>query len=155
MIYIQALYNNCESFKLFTQNGGVGAKEMGQMNDALKQLGDFHPLVIKFLEVLAENKRLFELSLVADKYAKLYKTLNKEEKITIISAEELSGEEKSEVLAALTANPMNAGKEFTIDYTLDPTIKGGLQMYTETEFMDMSLVSRIDKLKSEISKLSE
>jgi len=50
---------------------------------------------------------------------------------------------------------MNSGKEFTIDYTLDATIKGGLQMYTETEFMDMSLVSRIEKLKSEISKLSE
>lgn len=96
--------------------------------------------MIKFLEVLAENKRLFELSLVADKYAKLYKTLNKEEKITIISAEELSGEEKSEVLAALTANPMNAGKEFTIDYTLDPAIKGGLQMYTETEFIDRKSV---------------
>ena len=85
MTYIKALYENCESFKLFTQNGGVGAIEMGKMNVALKELGDFHPLVIKFLEVLAENKRLFELSLVADKYAKLYKTLNKEEKITIIN----------------------------------------------------------------------
>jgi len=101
MMYIKELYNNCESFQLFTQNGGVGAIEMKKMNEALKQLGDFNPLVIKFLEVLAENKRLFELKLVADKYAKLYKTLNKEEKITIISAEELSGEEKNEVLAAL------------------------------------------------------
>jgi len=128
---------------------------MREMNEALKDLGKFDPLVMKFLEVLAENKRLFEIKLVCDKYAKLYKTLNKEEKITIISAEELSGEEKSEVLAALGANPMNAGKEFTIDYTLDPAIKGGLQMYTETEFMDMSLVSRIEKLKSEITKLSE
>ena len=125
------------------------------MNEALKDLGKFDPLVMKFLEVLAENKRLFEIKLVCDKYAKLYKTLNKEEKITIISAEELSGEEKSEVLTALGANPMNAGKEFTIDYTLDPAIKGGLQMHTETEFMDMSLVSRIEKLKSEITKLSE
>ena len=128
---------------------------MREMNESLKDIGKFDSLTMKFLEVLAENKRLFEIKLVCDKYAKLYKTLNKEEKITIISAEELSGEEKSEVLTALGANPMNAGKEFTIDYTLDPAIKGGLQMYTETEFMDMSLVSRIEKLKSEISKLSE
>ena len=128
---------------------------MREMNESLKDIGKFDSLTMKFLEVLAENKRLFEIKLVCDKYAKLYKTLNKEEKITIISAEELSGEEKSEVLTALGANPMNAGKEFTIDYTLDPAIKGGLQMYTETEFMDMSLVSRIEKLKSEITKLSE
>lgn len=104
---------------------------------------------------MAEGKRLSEISVVADKYVKLYKTLNKEEKITIISAETLSGDEKSEVMAALKSNPMNADKEFTLDFTLDETIKGGLQMYTETEFMDMSLASRIDKLKVEITKLSD
>jgi F-type H+-transporting ATPase subunit delta len=112
-------------------------------------------LTIKFLEILADNKRLSEVSQVADKYVKLYKTLNKEEKITIISAENLSSDEKAEVMAALKANPGNEGKEFTLDFTLDPTIKGGLQMYTETEFMDMSLASRLDKLKSEVSKFVE
>jgi len=128
---------------------------MGKMNEALKELADFNPLTIKFMEILAANKRLSMINDVATRYAKLYKTLNKEEKITIISADELSSDEKSEVLAALQANPDNSGKEFTLDFTLDPTIKGGLQMYTETEFMDMSLSSRIEKLKSEISKLSE
>lgn len=59
------------------------------------------------------------------------------------------------MLAALKANPQNAGKEFTLDFTVDPAIKGGLQMYTETEFMDMSLSSRLDKLKVEISKMIE
>ena len=125
------------------------------MNEALKELADFNPLTIKFMEILAANKRLSMINDVATRYAKLYKTLNKEEKITIISADELSSDEKSEVLAALQATPDNSGKEFTLDFTLDPTIKGGLQMYTETEFMDMSLSSRIEKLKSEISKLSE
>ena len=112
-------------------------------------------MTIKFLEILADNKRLSEISIVADKYVKLYKTLNKEEKITIISAETLSADEKSEVMAALKANPTNEGKEFTLDFTLDETIKGGLQMYTETEFMDMSLASRVEKLRSEITKLAD
>jgi len=43
------------------------------------------------------------------------------------------------VLAALKANPNNTGKEFKLEFQIDSTIKGGLQMYTETEFMDMSL----------------
>jgi len=59
------------------------------------------------------------------------------------------------VLAALKANPSNEGKEFKLEFTVDPTIKGGLQMYTETEFMDMSLQSRLDKLKSEVNKMVE
>jgi F0F1-type ATP synthase delta subunit len=84
---------------------------------------------------------------------KLYQQFNKEEKITIISAEPLTSSEEAEVLEALRANPQNAGKDFQLDFTVDPTIKGGLQMYTETEFMDMSLASRLDKLRVEITRL--
>jgi len=43
------------------------------------------------------------------------------------------------VLAALQQNPMNTGKAFTIEYQVDKAIQGGLQMYTESEFMDMSI----------------
>lgn len=128
---------------------------MTQMSAALNSIGDFNPLTIKFLEILAENGRLGEIADISDKYTKLYKTLNKEEKITIIAAEELTNDEKEEIQAALKANPNNAGKEFTLDFTLDPTIRGGLQMYTETEFMDMSLASRVEKLKADIHKLAE
>jgi F0F1-type ATP synthase delta subunit len=59
------------------------------------------------------------------------------------------------VLAALKANPNNAGKEFKLEFQIDPSIKGGLQMYTETEFMDMSLASRLEKLKSEVTRFVE
>ena len=155
MTYIEGLYKNSESFKLFTQNAGVGGREIRLFNEALSSLGDFHPLTIKFLEILAENKRLVFISGISARYQKLYRLLNKEEKITIISAETLSTSEEGEVLAALKANPQNSGKEFQLEFTVDPLIKGGLQMYTETEFMDMSLSSRIDKLRSEVTKLIE
>lgn len=56
-------------------------------------------------------------------------------------------------MQALKANPHNEGKEFQLEFTIDPSIKGGLQMYTETEFMDMSLASRLDRLRSEVQKL--
>ena len=151
--YIQNLYKNSESFRLFTQNQGVGAREIRAFNKALLELGDFNELTIKFLEVLAENKRLIYIEAIAGRYQKLYQLFNKEEKITIISAEALSNSEEQEVLAALKANPQNEGKEFTLDFTVDPTIRGGLQMYTETEFMDMSLSSRIEKLRNEVTRL--
>jgi len=55
-------------------------------------------LTIKFLEVLAENKRLTYIRDIADRYQKLYQQFNKEEKITIISAETLNSSEQAEVL---------------------------------------------------------
>lgn len=78
------------------------------------------------MEVLAENKRLIYIREIAEKYEKLYQEFNKEEKITIISAEELNNSQRSEVLDALRANPSNEGKEFTIVYQVDSTIIGGL-----------------------------
>lgn len=140
---------------MFTQNGGVGSREIKLFNEALVSLGDFHPLTLKFLEVLAENKRLVYISGIADRYVKLYQQFNKEEKIIIISAQQLDSSEEQEVLAALKMNPQNEGKDFQLEFQVDDAIKGGLQMYTETEFMDMSLSSRLDKLKSEVNKLIE
>jgi F0F1-type ATP synthase delta subunit len=42
---------------------------------------------------------------ISEKYSKLYQQFNKEEKITIISAKQLSPAEENEVLSALKSNP--------------------------------------------------
>ena len=68
-------------------------------------MATFHPLTIKFLEILAENKRLVLIDAIIQRYIKLYQQFHKEEKITIISATKLSAAEEGEVLAALQANP--------------------------------------------------
>jgi F0F1-type ATP synthase delta subunit len=80
--------------------------------------------------------------------------LNKEEKITIISAVALDSVQQGLVLDALKQNKENEGKEFVIEFTEDPTIQGGLQMYTESKFMDMSLQSRLDKIRTESTTLN-
>ena len=57
------------------------------------------------------------------------------------------------MLDALKANPQNEGKNFTIEYQVDASIMGGLQMYTESEFMDMSLTSRVNALRAEVNRM--
>jgi len=90
------------------------------------ETASFQPLTMKFLEVLAENKRLVYLKQIAEMYGKLYSMFNNEEKITIISAATLTSAQQSQVHDALKANPDNAGKEFTIEYKVDEAIVGGL-----------------------------
>lgn len=154
MMYLSELYKHSEMFRHFTENAGVGLKEIQELNKALQSVAEFNDVTMHFLTVLAENKRLIYIKEIAGKYQKLYQQFNKEEKITIISAEELSQGQRSEVLAALQANPQNAGKAFTIEYQVDQSIHGGLQMYTESEFMDMSIASRMMRINEEVAKLS-
>jgi len=153
-MYLAELYKESEQFRLFTENQGVGAKEIRELNAALLETAPFNDITMHFLTVLAENKRLDCIAEIAIKYKKLYQLFNKEEKITIISAEDLTEDQKEQVLAAVKANPANSGKEFTIEYTVDATIQGGLQMYTESEFMDMSLQSRMARINEEVNRLT-
>lgn len=153
-VYLNHLYKHCEHFQLFTENNGIGLNQIKQLNQVLSETATFEDVTYKFLVVLAESKRLIYLREIAEKFAKLYMQLNREEKITIISASELNDKQKGQVLDALKANPKNEGKQFVIQYTIDPAIEGGLQMYTESEFMDMSLASRRAMIQTEIAKLT-
>jgi len=153
MMYLSELYKYSEVFRSFTENGGVGTKEIGDLNKVLRDLAPFHETTLHFLTVLAENKRLVLIEEIAMKYKKLYQQFNKEEKITIISAEELNANQQNQVMQALKENPHNAGKDFTIEYQVDKSIQGGLQMYTESEFMDMSVSSRMLRINEEVAKL--
>ncbi len=68
MIYLGHLYKNCEAFELFTRNAGIGNKEIGMFNDALRSLGDFHDVTYKFIEVTCECKRFMYLNDISKKY---------------------------------------------------------------------------------------
>lgn len=105
MKYLSELYLNSEQFRLFTENGGVGAKEIRQLNKALTETAPFSETTLHFLTVLAENKRLVFVKEIAEKYEKLYQQFNREEKITIISAAPLDATQQAQVLDALRANP--------------------------------------------------
>jgi ATP synthase F1 delta subunit len=153
MQYLLNLYKNIPSFKLFSDNSGLNSSQIYSFSEELARVGEFCNTTLKFLDLLGKNKRFMYINEIANKYIKSYILLTKEEKITIVSAQELTITEKSEVDEALNANPENAGKTFIIDYHIDPTIIGGLRMYTENKFMDLSLASRLDKIKDEVSRL--
>ena len=150
--WLKDFYHTNEKFKLFTTNAGISMKGFRAVANELQKAGDLNDLTMKFLALLCENKRLKELPEIADKYFKLYNVLNKEEKIIIISSYDLNDSEKDEVLQALRDTQLAAS--FNLEFKVDPTILGGLQMYTETKFLDLSLKSRLDRIQSELTKIS-
>ena len=154
MKFISELYEHTEAFRVISKNTGLTMNEVKILNSALNEVGDFDSLTTRFIEVLCENKRLNNLAVIAEKYQKMYQELNKEEKMTIYSHVELDHDQKNEVLAALKQNPANEGKNFILEFEVDKTIKGGLVLYTETEYMDMSLASRINRIRQEVNSLT-
>ncbi len=142
-----------ESFRIFADNSGLNSAQISSFVNELATCGKFCQTTIKFCNLLGSNKRFMYINEIAKKYCRSYLMLTKEEKISIISALELTSQERAEVQKALESNPDNEGKIFIIDYTVNPNIIGGLQMYTENKFMDLSLSSRLDRIKEEVNKM--
>ena len=55
------------------------------------------------------------------------------------------------MLAAVKRNKPDV--KFKVTYEVDPAILGGLQIFAGTEFLDCSLRSRIERLKSELGRI--
>lgn len=72
MKYIGEMYDNSETFKLFTENAGVGNKEIQIFIEGLKSIGKFDDTTFKFIEVLSENKRFMFIKDISVQYQKLY-----------------------------------------------------------------------------------
>ena len=47
-------------------------REVKLFNQSLLEIGEFDKITIRFIEVLAENKRLIYIKDISEKYAKLY-----------------------------------------------------------------------------------
>lgn len=70
----------------------------------------------------------------------------------MISAVELGKVERGKVIASLKKN--KPGVRFKVTYEVDPAILGGLQIFAGSEFLDCSLRSRIERLKSELNRIA-
>ena len=151
-MYIIESYNSSEPLRTFVNNAGLSAKDINAFVGDWAKAGEFCKTTIVFLDLLAQNKRFVSLEVICQKFIKSYQMLSREEKIQIISAHELNDNQRTRVREALEANPENKGKTFIIDFTVNASIKGGLQMYTENSFMDLSLNSRVEKLKESVNR---
>eukprot|EP00345_Euplotes_harpa_P004361 CAMPEP_0168322862 /NCGR_PEP_ID=MMETSP0213-20121227/3143_1 /TAXON_ID=151035 /ORGANISM="Euplotes harpa, Strain FSP1.4" /LENGTH=200 /DNA_ID=CAMNT_0008324833 /DNA_START=72 /DNA_END=674 /DNA_ORIENTATION=+ len=147
------LYQASEALRAMTENSGLSQEETQEFIKVITSVVPLQPLTIKLIELLSTNKRLLYIDEIAGKYKKLYVELNREEKITIISADQLNSNQQAEVLSALKENPNNVGKHFILEFKVDKSIKGGLILFTESEFMDMSLTSRVNRIRQEVNSL--
>ncbi|KAM3137461.1 hypothetical protein pb186bvf_010434 [Paramecium bursaria] len=160
MKYLKELYETSPEFQQFLLNTSYKRHQQREVFKAITKVNlfqliiqeGFHELTLNFLESVIDNQRVQFLAKTADKYIEYYRILNKEENITIISAYELSEQEKQQVQASL--KEQNENVSFTVAYKVDASILGGLQMYSGNKFLDCSLLSRVNKLRSELQKLS-
>nr|WP_256473222.1 F0F1 ATP synthase subunit delta [Phyllobacterium sp. 21LDTY02-6] len=101
-------------------------------------------LVGNFLRVVAQNRRLFAVPAMIRSFRQIAVAHRGEVAADVISAHALTAAQQTELKAALKGV---AGKDVTINVTVDPSILGGLIVKLGSRQIDTSLRTKLSSLK--------
>lgn len=152
MKYLSELYSASPDFKVLITDPTINKAKLLDILADLGKKAEFCQTTNRMLDLMANNKRLNYLGEVFKIYDMHMKTLEKKETVKVVSAEALSEGEKKEVQGAL--QELDKTKKYELTFTVEPSILGGLQLYFPTAFMELSLKSRYDKIRDEVSNIA-
>ena len=117
------------------------AKALGAI---LEKMGA-HALTTKFIQLLAQKRRLFVLTQIIAAYERLVAKSRGETEAEVTAARALSDGEIAELKSVLKSK---LGKEPRPQSKIDPTLLGGLIVKVGSRMIDTSLRTKLDGLRS-------
>lgn len=110
--------------------------------------GKVHDLVIKFFNVLSKNNRNDILGYIYTEYKAEYNRIKDIHEVSVVSASDLNAQNIKEI-EALCQKIYKTGT-ISIQHTIDKNLIAGLIIKTEHKQFDLSVASRLRKVKSEL-----
>lgn len=168
-VYSQSLFSLCEEenltevimedlkdvSSLFVSNEGYTAildsptipfeERLSLINCAFSS---FHEYTQNFIKILCEKKSLFLFSDCTKEFEKLYNKKHNIEKVTAITATELSDSLREKLIKKLQEQ---TGKKIILECTVDSSIVGGIVLRTQNSQTDASVRSRLDAIKNQLA----
>ncbi|OMJ76913.1 hypothetical protein SteCoe_23617 [Stentor coeruleus] len=151
MKYVLELYTASPDFKILLTDPTIGRTKTIEILADLGKKAVFCETTMRMMTLMANNKRLNYMAEVAKTYEVHVRSLDKKETVKVVSADPLGDDEKKEIQNAL--QEMDKNKKYELTFVVDPSILGGLQLYFPSAFMELSLKSRFDKIKEEVSNI--
>lgn len=140
----EALLSGSEDLKRLISSPVFSSEDQLHAIGALADKAGITGLVGNFLRVVAQNRRLFALPGIIAAFRKIAAEHRGEVSADVISAHELSAAQQNELKATLKSV---AGKDVTINVTVDPSILGGLIVKMGSRQIDTSLRTKLSSLK--------
>lgn len=119
--------------------------------DMLEQAfgGKVPEYVLSFTELLCEHGHIESFSDCVNEYKLLYRAFRSVSSARIVSAVELTEEEKTAVIQKLEKL---SGHRVKAQYRIDPSLIGGMVIHIDDKIIDGSIRTKIKEVKEVISK---
>lgn len=139
----EMLSQSADLRRLVTSPVFSAEQQLAAIGAVLKKAG-IAGLVGNFLRVVAKNRRLFAVPSMIRAFRAIASEARGEATAEVTSAHALSSGQQTELKAALKAV---AGKDVSLNVTVDPSILGGLVVRLGSRQIDTSLKTKLNSLK--------
>ena len=113
--------------------------------------GTIHDITYQFMDLLLKKKREPDLDTICEGYFRLYNQARNIKTAHITTAQPLSDELKSKIVAMLSEQ---THATIELKESVEPTILGGFVIQVDDYLLDTSVLTKINKLKQEFSQNS-
>jgi F-type H+-transporting ATPase subunit delta len=139
---IEALLTESADLREFIANPVI--KPEDKKNVIKRVMGDTNPYLLNFLLLLVDKRRIAFLAEVAAQYLNLLRKLKQTVLAEVISAKELSDEQKQSVIEKVKG--MTNASDLELKTTIDPSLLGGLIIKVGSQVLDASVRGQLRRI---------
>jgi len=125
-------------------------RPMAEKRRIIEELGqrlDLHPLTVRFLELVVENRRLRDWSAILRLLERLYQAAQGIQSLQVITAVPLDDRMRQRVRQALEAL---TGRRVVMEERVDPSILGGFIVRIGSVYYDGSVRTQIRQVRDQL-----
>lgn len=134
--------NSSKDFKITMLNPSISLQIKYEILDEIFK-NELSEKVLNFIKILVEKNRFNEFEQIVQAYSDEVDQNNNIKRVEIVSAVELSDNQKQKAIEKLEARLQKTVK---VGWTVDTSIIGGLIIKIDDDVIDTSLKNKLDKL---------
>lgn len=142
LLTVNEVINCSKDFELTMLNPSISLQTKYEIIDEIFKK-DLNEKVLNFIKILVEKNRFNEFEQIIQAYSNEQDELNNIKRVEVVSAVELSENQKQKTIEKLQTRLQ---KEVKVNWTLDTNIIGGLIIKIDDDIIDTSLKNKLDKL---------
>ena len=145
---LESLMSESQEFKDFVQNPVIANEDKKAV---LKQvMGDANPYLVNFMMLLVDKRRIVFLESIVNQYLSLLRKLNQTALAEVISARELSDEQKGNIVEKVKG--IVEARDVELKTSVNPDLIGGVIIKVGSKVIDASLRGQLRRISVSLNQ---
>ncbi|MEM8721628.1 MAG: ATP synthase F1 subunit delta [Cyanobacteria bacterium P01_G01_bin.39] len=145
---LSSLLSESQEFKDFVLNPVIKNEDKKEVLQRV--MGDANPYLVNFIMLLVDKRRIIFLESIVEQYLTLLRKLNQVVLAEVTSAQELSDEQKGQIVEKVKG--IVEARDVELKTSVDPNLIGGVIIKVGSKVIDASLRGQLRRIKVSLNQ---